>query len=133
MNNKFSIYLAKIETFPDGTKKFEKEKNPYKEIIWGTAYNEHLFSQRQEYFDKPNCDFNCPPGKKFFCCRSFGCKEHCGFFEWDEISFFVDKEREEILSLWNNKTGFYREKGCVLPRELRSYICLQWVCRYSKK
>jgi len=132
MSNKFPIYLAKIETFSDGTKKFEKEKIPYKEIIWGTAYSKHLFDLRQEYFDKPNCNFHCPPGKEYFCCKELGCKKNCGFFEWDEISFFSDKEREKILSLWNNGSGFYREKGCSLPRELRSFVCLQWSCRYSK-
>ena len=132
MSNKFPIYLAKIETFSDGVKIFRKEKTPYTEIIWGTAYSKHLFDLRQEYFNKPNCNFNCPPGKEFFCCKYFDCKKNFGFFEWDEISFFSDKEKEKILSLWNNGSGFYRKKGCSLPRELRSYVCLQWSCRHSK-
>ena len=29
-------------------------------------------------------------------------------------------------------THLSRKKGCSLPRELRSYICLQWSCKYSK-
>lgn len=132
MSNKFPIYLAEVKAIQNGTKEFVKSDIPYKEIIWGTAYSKHLFDLRREYFNKPNCNFNCPPGKEFFCCKHFGCKKNCGFFEWDEISFFPDKERDRILSFWNNSSGFQRKNGCILPRELRSYVCLQWACRHSK-
>jgi len=133
MNNKYPMHLAKIEASIEGSRKFVKEEKPYKEIIWGTAYNEHLFNVREEYFNKVSCDFNCPPNKEFFCCKEFGCKKHNGYFEWEEVSFFSDKEREEILSSWNNGTGFYRKDGCALPRKLRSYICLTYSCNHSKK
>ena len=133
MKNKFPIYLAKIKVSPDGTKEFVKEEAPYKEIIWGTPYNEYLFNLRQEYFDKPNCNFNCPSGREFFCCEEFGCKKNSGFFEWDEISFFSIEERKKILSLWDIKIGFQEVNGCILPRKLRSYICLSWACKHSKK
>ena len=133
MNNKFPIFLAKIKNSSDGTKKFVKDEIPYKEIIWGTEYSQHLFNLRKEYFDSPNCNFNCPSGREFFCCKEFDCKKHHGFFEWDEISFFSDKERSKILSLWDERTGFQRKEGCVLPRELRSYICLTYACRNSRE
>lgn len=133
MNNKFLIYLTKIETSSDGVRKFIKNEKPYREAVWGTPYNKFFFKLRKAFFNKPNCDFNCPPDKKFFCCKNFGCKKHNGFFEWDEISFFSDKEKDNILSFWNDRAGFQRENGCVLPRKLRSYICLNFVCRYSKE
>ncbi len=132
MSNKFPIYLAKVEISLDGEKNFIKSSKPYKMKIWGTPYNSFFFKLRKAFFDEPNCDFQCPPDKKFFCCTNFGCKKNCGFFEWEEIAFFSDKERDEILSLWDNKSGFQGENGCVLPRELRSYVCLQWSCRHSK-
>ena len=123
----------KIKTFSNGKREFVREGISYKEIIWGTPYNKFLFKLRKAYFNKPNCNFNCPPGREYFCCKYFDCKKYSGFFEWEEIAFFSDKEREEILSLWNNGTGFYRKDGCILPRELRSYICLSWECRHSRE
>lgn len=132
MNNKFPVYLATIETSIDGTKRFVKASSIYQKSIWGMPYSRFFFKLRRMYFDKPNCNFNCPPGKTFFCCKKFGCKSHCGFFEWEETFFFSKEEREKILSLWNNGTGWLRKDGCVLPRELRSYICLVYECRDSK-
>jgi len=129
MNNKFSIYLAKIEYSSDGIKEFVKDSSPYTEIIWGNSYNRFIFKLRKAYFTKPNCNLNCPPGRDFFCCDK--CLVHYGYFEWEEIFFFSEKERSEILSLWNN-TGFRRECGCILPRELRSFICLSFECKHSK-
>ncbi len=126
--NKFPIFLAKIKTYPNGTREVIRDSIPYKEIIFGTAYNEYLFNLREDYFNKPNCNFNCPSGREFFCCKEFDCKKNHGFFEWDEISFFSEEEREKILSLWNNGMGFQRKDGCALPRELRSYICLTFTC-----
>ena len=133
MKNKFPIYLAEIKTSSDGYRKFVKSEHPYKEIIWGTPYNKYLFDSRREYLDKPNCNFNCPSGREFFCCREFDCRKHYGFFEWEEISFFSDSEKDKILSLWNKGTGFQRKDGCILSRELRSYVCLTYACRNSKE
>lgn len=133
MNNKFPIYLAKVDTSFDGVREFVKESIPYTEKVWGTSYNRFFFKLRKTYFDTPNCNFNCPPMKEFHCCRNFGCRSHCGFFEWEEILFFSEEEKEQILSLWDNGTGFLGEDGCILPRKLRSLICLIFVCSYSKK
>ena len=133
MSNKFPIYLVKIEIDSDGRRKFVKNKKPYREAIWGTPYNKFFFKLRKVYFDKPNCGCNCPPDREYFCCRDMGCMKNCGFFEWLEISFFSDKEKDDILSLWDDTKGFQGDNGCVLPRELRSYICLNFACRYSKE
>ena len=132
MNNKFPVYLAEIEISSNREKKFVKSSQPYSQRIWGTPFSQFFYDLRQTFFDKPNCNFNCPPGKEFYCCKKFGCRSHCGFFEWEEIAFFPKEDQEKILSLWNNGTGFYQKKGCVLPRHLRSLICLEWVCEYSK-
>jgi len=132
MNNKFPVFLAMIEASLNGEKRFVKSDSPYSQRIWGTPFDGYTFELRKEYLNKPNCNFNCPPGRTFYCCSQFGCKEHCGFFEWGEIPFFSDKERERILSFWNNGTGFLRKDGCVLPRELRSLICLSFACKGSE-
>jgi hypothetical protein len=132
MSNKFPVYLTNIEISSEGEKKFIKSSKPYRQMIWGTLFDKYFFNFRKAYFKKPNCSFECPPGKEFHCCETFGCQEHCGFFEWEEISFFSEEEKEKILSSWDNETGFLGEGGCVLPRELRSFVCLSHSCRYSK-
>jgi hypothetical protein len=132
MSNKFPVYLAKVEISPSEDRKFVKESYPYSQRIWGTPYGRFTFKLRKAYFSKPNCNLECPPGKDFYCCKKFGCRSHCGFFEWDEVSFFSEVEKDKILSLWNNGTGFYRKNGCVLPRNLRSLTCLEWSCGHSK-
>jgi len=130
MNNKFPVYLVKITSSSGGVREFTKDSSPYTEIIWGNSYNRFIFKLRQAYLTKPNCNFNCPPGREFFCCDK--CLSHCGYFEWEEIFFFSEEEREEILSFWNNGTGFLRKDGCILPRELRSYVCLSYACKHGK-
>jgi len=131
-SNKFPIYLAKIEISPDGVRKFVKAKDVYMQSVWGTEYDRFFFKLRKAWLNKPNCNFNCPPEKEFFCCASFGCKSHCGFFEFDEIAFFSQEEQSKILSFWDDSGGFLGKEGCVLPRELRSYICLAFQCNHSK-
>jgi hypothetical protein len=132
MNNKFPIYLAKIEISPNGDREFVKDSTIYKEAIWGTPYNKFFFKLRKAFFNKANCNFNCPPGREFFCCKSYGCQKNCGFFEWDEISFFSEEQQAKILSSWNSETGFLIEDGCALPREFRSYICLSFSCKHGR-
>lgn len=127
--NRFPIYLAEIKTDSDGSRYFKKAETPYANKIWGSKYTSFFFKMRKTYFDKPNCNFNCPPGRKFFCCAQFDCRAHFGYFEWEEIAFFSEEEKNKILSYWNNGTGFLRKDGCALPRELRSYLCLAFVCR----
>ena len=123
--------MTKIGITKEGSMGFAKESTFYKKIVWGTPYNQFVFDSRKAYFNTPNCNFKCPPGKEFFCCRELGCKKNCGFYEWEEVSFFSKEERDKILSKWNNDTGFI--SGCSLPRELKSYICLSWRCRYSRE
>jgi len=132
MNKNFFIYLAEIVVDSDGNRKFVKSKKPYQKKSIVSEYTSYFFKMRKIYFDKPNCNFNCPPGREYFCCLSFGCRAHYGFYEWDEIAFFSKEEQQKILSYWNNGTGFLRRDGCVLPRELRSYVCLSFVCRYNR-
>jgi hypothetical protein len=49
------------------------------------------------------------------------------------VQFFTEEEREEILTYWDNGTGFYKKNGCALPRHFRSLTCLEWRCRHSKQ
>ena len=130
MSNKFPIYLAKIEISPNGFRQFIKSETPYTEIIWGSNYDKFMFKLRRAYFPKPNCNFNCPHGREFFCCN--GCRSHYGYFEWRETGYFSKEDKNKILSSWDNDTGFNRKEGCVLPREIRSLVCLSFECRHSK-
>ena len=132
MGDRIPIHLVAIETDFDGNRKFVKAKNPYTHRIWGAKYSRFFFKLRKTLFDKPNCNLNCPPGRDFFCCVNFGCRFHHGFFEYDEILLFSEEEREKILSHWNDETGFLGKDGCVLPRELRSYVCLAFDCRHGR-
>jgi len=57
---------------------------------------------------------------KFCCCR--GCKSSVGYLEdicYDDVKIYADLFGEN---------GFWTEKGCVLPRELRSVVCLTKYC-----
>lgn len=76
-------------------------------------------------------------GGTFDQCRglcSVSCLDFKGHFRENEIEErFTEEEKEEVASLWNNKTGFYSDKGCCLPRNLRSEACLRSLCRFNEK
>jgi hypothetical protein len=56
------------------------------------------------------------------CCR--GCKKSRGY-----ISYAVQSDVDEMQQYWDDKLGFWREgKGCLLPRSLRSPLCLDYRC-----
>ena len=133
MSEKFPIYLTKIEISPEGDKKFVKGEKPYQKTTDKAVLSKLMFKFRRAFFDGPNCNFNCPPGREFYCCKEFNCVAHYGFFTWNEIQTFPEEVIEEILSYWNNGTGFLRKNGCALPRELRSCICLEWRCPHSEE
>ena len=65
---------------------------------------------------------------KMGCCN--GCNRSFGYLrnipmDWEYIV--------RIARLFNKETGFWRKgKGCVLPVELRSAVCLGYVCTTTK-
>lgn len=72
----------------------------------------------KEYKNKNNSGLRC-------CC--FDCLTSVGYFHImanSEISFYAKK--------FSSKTGFWREgKGCILPHERRSIVCLTHHCNHS--
>jgi hypothetical protein len=64
--HKYPVFLAEIRISDNGEKEFIKSKSPYCNKIWGSPYDKFSFDRRKEYFDKPNCNFNCPKGREFF-------------------------------------------------------------------
>ena len=88
----------------------------------------------QELIDKPNCGFNCPPGKPF-CCDHKGCIRIYREFWTDEekAERFSEEDLAEIDKVFDEKKGFLRDDGCVLPRKLRPFTCLAAKCSHSIK
>ena len=58
------------------------------------------------------------------CCCCKYCKENKGFFH--DLGIF--KERKKKFA-FDKEKGFLTEKGCSIPRGLRSSTCLRFVCR----
>lgn len=72
------------------------------------------------------CGFNgktCKYHRGKECCCS-GCKHNIGYLE--NIDF---GDLKVYAKSFDKVTGFWRETGCVLPRELRSHVCLRMTCR----
>lgn len=56
------------------------------------------------------------------CCRD--CVNTMGY-----LTFVPEQDLWQYAKLYNVKTGYWRkDKGCVLPRELRSKTCLTYYC-----
>jgi hypothetical protein len=98
------------------------------EIQKRTDYTDLLFSIKEliEFVDF-QCDFIEGRCKKFperECCVK-DCVSKAGF-----LKNICSEDLSEYENNWNRDTGFYRaDKGCVLPRRLRSIICLTFSCR----
>lgn len=64
-------------------------------------------------------------------CLTFECCQQC----YDNDGHY-DPKPENLQELkdkygWS-KAGFLGEKGCLLPRELRSEMCLTWICQEKR-
>lgn len=98
------------------------------EIQKRTDYTDLLFSIKEliEFVDF-QCGFIEGKCKKFperECCVK-DCVLKAGF-----LKNICSEDLSEYESNWDRDTGFYRvNKGCVLPRRLRSIICLTFSCR----
>jgi hypothetical protein len=62
-------------------------------------------------------------------CKTFDCCAHC---YGSDGHYFPDLDPKKLQALkdkygWNKK-GFLGDKGCLLPVELRSEMCLTWIC-----
>lgn len=94
-----------------------------------------------ELIAKPNCNFDCPEGKKFVCVESW-CK-FCGgnttFLPGEkrervELEITTIEEFEKAEKLRDENNSFFDTKlGCRKPRHLRSKACLSYMCNKYEK
>ena len=102
----------------------------------------HLWSRLAKLTEKINfdCKFNekggCKNHSKYITCCCSGCSGSVGHFTYRNFDSHTPKEKIENILLFYAKNfdeqdGFWREgKGCILPREKRSQICLTYNCGY---
>jgi len=63
------------------------------------------------------------------CCGS--CNHTCGYFNYSEVQYLCSDLTDLRLvgSCFDNDTGFWRSGiGCIIPRHLRSGVCLSFNC-----
>jgi len=68
-------------------------------------------------------NYSGPVMNQVGCC-CVGCAYHRGYLYSIEPG-----STKRYLELWDAELGFWRPgKGCVLPRAMRSFVCLSYVC-----
>lgn len=86
-----------------------------------------------------NIDFDCGDGDSFCryiaykdggCCAD--CVDTCG--HWQREGHMLDEDSaRKMAGYCDMRDGFLREGiGCILPRELRSPVCLYHICSDTK-
>lgn len=82
-------------------------------------------------------NFNCQISSTGGCkenihqleCCCYQCLSHVGFFKK-----IIDTDIPYYAKRFSVKTGFWREgKGCILPRKMRSIVCVTHHCNYNNK
>jgi hypothetical protein len=113
---------------------FFKSQNSDREII-GNRFGQFAVKDIKDFKQLTALiDYDCRFDKKGVCkqnkgsnnimCCCGGCKYTMGYLK--TISYF---DLPTYTKLFNNETGFWRNDGCSLPRELRSVICLGHNCK----
>jgi len=87
-----------------------------------------------DLINEPDCDHNCPPCRPDGCDCCF-CHEHKGYYKNGEMNVrnFTENEIEMINEMLEKPEGCLGEKGCMLPRRLRSEACLRARCNPYEK
>lgn len=66
-------------------------------------------------------------------CKTWNCCELCrrGQPPWMafELEQFTDEDRKTIEATMDTKRGFLTDAGCALPRQLRPFACLNYLCK----
>lgn len=125
MKVKDFLYLCTSRRIPKIIPEIDKNLDKYKTIT--------------EYFKYP-CNFDkygrCFKYQQPMCC-CINCGINIGYL--DKIRPVGNiKQISEIIKkyahLYNRETGFWRKsKGCALPRNMRSVICLGFICPEARK
>jgi hypothetical protein len=80
-----------------------------------------------ECFTDKRKDQRCANGNKSPMCCCLDCYTYAGHFHEKDLIFAKDIPKYEAL--FEPKVGFWRKnKGCALPRALRSHTCLTYYC-----
>ena len=84
-------------------------------------------------------DFDCAEGANYCrylhvmpegCCSS--CIDTCGHWQREEKTLDEDSA-QKMAEYCDPRDGFCRDdRGCILPRELRSPVCLYHICSDAK-
>jgi hypothetical protein len=61
-------------------------------------------------------------------CKTFTCCDQCYASEGHFLPLPENLQELKDKYGWN-KLGFLGKEGCLLPRELRSEMCLTWICK----
>ncbi len=70
---------------------------------------------REELIKSSVCDCKW----NFKCCYKYICRVNKGFYQENEHELW-----EQVKHLWHSWNGFWTPKGCAIPKELRSAMCL---------
>ena len=102
-----------------------------------------LLNKRQAALDKASAqavretlalepDWGRTCGANYLHCGCHHCARYGGFYAPEEKEqAFTPPQRALIDSMWDNEKGFLGERGCRLPRLLRSMACLQNICAFD--
>ena len=129
-------------------KKFKKNGKPKRKGCSGCKRESELRKirgQRKEYFEKigrekareylikeGDCDAECNSIKNGGICPTCkNCGKNKGYYKKDELKQFDKPTQEMIEVMYNKKTGYLRDIGCCLPRPMRSFTCLNHMCKYE--
>ena len=97
-------------------------KKGYEELKRIRGESEKIDYGCQKCFDPKRAQYN-----EKRCCS--GCAINFGYLRVIRI-----EDWQYYRSKFNKLNGFWRkDKGCILPRNMRSHICLSHTCRYSEE
>ncbi|MBN1377852.1 MAG: hypothetical protein JXA04_01300 [Gammaproteobacteria bacterium] len=86
-----------------------------------------------ELIKEPNCGHDCP-AEAPFSCGCIDCAANMGYFtsgEKEQRAKEFNLSEDEIKlwqTLWSKSKGYLTDKGCALPRNMRSLACLKYIC-----
>lgn len=84
----------------------------------------------------PACGYACLNkdfGRKPYSCGCHQCAANKGYFEDGEVKETEVERRKILTENWDEEKGYLREDGCILPRWVRSDLCLSYDCTKEKR
>lgn len=119
--DKIELFQLFVQETPDRWKPFKPT------VSWEVRESLNEQTKFLDYgcrFENGKCITNLERYQTAECCctNCVPCRGH--------LSSIPPYAVEQIASLFSEETGFWRkEKGCILPRKWRSFICLNYQCK----